>query len=140
MVGLGKGSAGPLAAHEGAAELKKLFVRHIRFVPVRNTLSSEGHFLTGATNAAPVIAIPVSAPIHVRPPSVVLPIGPKLNADIQSVSGWLDEIAISASPNSTERCPTTCCQTPFPVRFKMPVRSRRPAITTSGLLGCRAPL
>src|SRR5215510_11127886 len=92
--------AGPFATHVGAIELKKLSVRHIRFVPVRKTLSLPGHLRTGATNADAVMSIPVSAAMNDLPPSVVRLIDPQIQAPIQSVSGRLDETATSASPHS----------------------------------------
>src|SRR5207237_3297131 len=130
------------ATQEGATELKKLSVRHIRFVPVRNTSSLLGHFLTGATKAIPVLSIPASAAMLVLPPSVVRLIlsGVQQWAPIQSVSERLEERATSASPHS--RVGLGCGKIPqilLAVRSEI-WKSRRPPRINFGSVGWRAAL
>src|SRR5262249_33086911 len=110
----------------------------MRSVPVRKTSSLLGHFLTGLTNAEPVLSIPESALTHVLPPSVVRPmLDDRIPVAIQSVSGWLCEIATSASPSVNVDGSGTLTQASDPLRMGIPLSRRLPK-TTLGSVGCRS--
>src|SRR5262249_47688717 len=89
--------AGLFALQAGVAELKKLSVRQSTPLPVRKTFSFAGHWRTGTKPLAKFVqSMPFCTRAMVLPPLVTREMfGPA--AVIQSVSGWLVDIATSPS-------------------------------------------